>query len=65
MYEAHDANKCVLSVAGIGTFCTLYCYIAVAFQGDRLIKKTYEKTTKFVFFIHIYLTTLLASYFLS
>jgi hypothetical protein len=63
--KEHDANKCVLSVARIGIFCTLYRNIAVAFQGYRLMKKTYEKTTKFVFFIHIYLTALLASYFLS
>ncbi len=46
MYEAHDANKCVLSVAGIGIFCTLYCNIAVAFQWDRLINKNYAKKTQ-------------------
>jgi hypothetical protein len=60
MYEAHDANKCFLSVAGIGIFCTLYCNIAVAFQWDRLINKNCEKNTKFVFFIHISLTALLS-----
>jgi hypothetical protein len=45
----HDANKCVLSEAGIGTLCTLYCNIAVAFQWDRLIKKTNEKTQNLCF----------------
>jgi hypothetical protein len=69
MYKSmkeYDANKCVLSVAGIGILCTLYCNIAVAFHWDRLIKKIMKRHNFFCLsYIFLSLLSLQATFFLD